>query len=114
MSDLADPRIAATAAKYGQPDKRHMEKVIIASVDPASAAFHNYSLMPGQVVSHVNQSAVSGGAGGGAWRDFVEKLTGDAGRGGLAMLSTECGRGYSARVEQEAAQLLQYLRSACV
>lgn len=113
MSDLADPRIAATAAKYGQPDKRHMEKVIVASVDPSSAAFHNYSLMPGQVVSHVNQSAVSGGAGGGAWRDFVEKLTGDAGRGGLAMLSTECGGVDTLPVsEQEATQLLQYLQSS--
>lgn len=116
MSDLADPRIAATAAKYGRPDKRHMEKVIVASVGPMSAAFHNYSLMPGQVVSHVNQSAVSSGAGGGAWRDFVQKLTGNAGRGGLAMLSTECGGVDTLPVsEQEAVQLLQYLQSsACV
>lgn len=113
MSDFADPRIAATAAKYGQPDRRHMEKVIVASVDPASAAFHNYSLMPGQVVSHVNQLSVTGGADGGAWRDFVQKLSGDAGRGGLAMLATECGGVDTLPVsEQEAAQLLQYLQSS--
>ena len=113
MSDLADPRIAAVAAQYGQPGKRHMEKVIVASVDPASAAFHNYSLMPGQVVSQVNQSAVVGGAGGGAWRDFVGKLTGDAGRGGLVMLATECGGVDTLPVsEQEAGQLLQYLQSS--
>lgn len=116
MSDLADPRIAAMAAKYGQPDKRHMEKVIVAAVDPASAAFHNYSLMPGQVVSHVNRCSVSRGAGGGAWRDFVQKLTGDSGRGGLAMLTTECGGVDTLAVsEEESLQLLNYLQSsACV
>lgn len=116
MSDLADPRIAATAAKYGQPGKRHMEKVIVAAVDPASAAFHNYSLMPGQIVSHVNRCAVAKGEGGGAWRDFVERLTGDAGRGGLAMLTTECGAVDTLNVsEQESMQLLNYLQSsACV
>lgn len=116
MSDLADPRIAAMASKYGQPDKRHLEKIIVAAVDPASAAFHNYSLMPGQVVSHVNRCAVSNGEGGGAWRDFVEKLTGDAGRGGLAMLTTECGGVDTLNVsEQESMQLLNYLQSsACV
>lgn len=114
MSDLADPRIAATAAaQYARPDRRHMEKVVVASVNPSSAAFHNYSLMPGQIVSHVNRAAVASGEAGGAWRDFVQKLTGDAGKGGLAMLSTECGGVDTLPVsEQEAAQLMQYLQSS--
>lgn len=114
MSDLADPRIAQSgAAQYAAPLKRHMEKVIVAQVDPGSAVFHDYSLMPGQVVSHVDQRAIKTGATGGAWRDFISKLSGNEGRGGLAMLSTEQGGIDTLPVSQpEAAQLLRYLQSS--
>ena len=113
MSDLANPRMRASpAAQYAAPLNRHLEKIVVAQVHPASAAFHNYSLMAGQIVSHVGQQPLLTGTSG-VWRDFVEKLSGSAGRGGLALLGTECGGIDTVPVsETEANQLLQYLQAS--
>ena len=112
MSDLADPSVAQSgAALYGRPSQRHLEKVIVSAVDPASALFHDYSLGRGQVVQAVNRQALPDGARGGAWRDFLGKLVA-AGNSdtGLAMLQTECGGVDTFPVTpQEAAQITQYL-----
>ena len=114
MTDMSDPRIAQScAAQYADPLKRHMEKVIVAGVDPASMAFHDYSLSPGMVISEVGQTKIKSGVGGGAWRDFLEKLTGDSGKGGLAMLATEEGGIETLPVSEiEASQLLRYLETS--
>ena len=109
MSDLANPMMMASAAmQYGQPAKRHMEKILVAGVDPQSAVFHNYSLMPGQIVSHVNQSAVQSR---GAWQDFLGKLVQAGERGGLALVGTEGGGVDTFPVtQQESAQLKQFVQ----
>lgn len=108
MNDLMDPRLAASpAAQYAAPTKRHLEKVIVADVSPASAAFHHYSLMPGMVMNEINKEAV---AETGSWISFCEKLADAPLHGGVALLGTECGGVDTIRVSQEeAASLHQYL-----
>lgn len=108
MNDLMDPRLAASpAAQYASPLKRHLEKVIVADVSPASAAFHHYSLMPGMVLQEVNQEGIESGK---SWVSFCEKLAGAPLKGGVALLSTECGGVDTIRVsQQEADSLHQYL-----
>lgn len=108
MNDLMDPRLAASpAAQYAAPLKRHLEKVIVADVSPASAAFHHYSLMPGMVMQDVNQEEIAAGK---SWVSFCEKLADAPLKGGVALLGTECGGVDTIRVSrQEADSLHQYL-----
>lgn len=109
MSDLANPQMAQSCAmQYSAPSKRHLQKILVAGVDPQSAVFHNYSLMPGQVVSHVNRAAVPSQ---GAWQDFLGKLVEAGERGGLALVGTEGGGVDTFPVTgNEAAQLKQFMQ----
>lgn len=111
---MADPRIAQSpASEYAQPLRRHLEKVVVSNVDPACAAFHNFSLMPGHVVSHVGAEALPESKSG-VWRQFVTTLA-RGGEGGLAMLRTEGGGVDTVPVSQaEAQQLALYLQASAV
>lgn len=108
MNDLMDPRLAASpAAQYAAPMKRHLEKVIVADVSPASAAFHHYSLMPGMVMQEVNKMEIGTTK---TWVNFCEKLADAPKHGGVALLGTECGGVDTIRVtQQESENLYQYL-----
>jgi S1-C subfamily serine protease len=111
---MADPRIAQSpASEYAQPLRRHLEKVVVSNVDPTCAAFHNFSLMPGHVVSHIGKQALPE-AKTGVWRQFVTALA-QGGNGGLAMLGTEGGGIDTVPVsETEAQQLALYLQASAV
>lgn len=108
MNDLMDPRLATSpAAQYSAPLKRHLEKVIVADVNPASAAFHHYSLMPGMVLQDVNKEEIRATE---TWVSFCEKLADAPLSGGVVLLGTECGGVDTIRVTRaEADSLHKYL-----
>jgi hypothetical protein len=109
LNDLADPRIAqSSAVKYAAPLERNATKIIVAGVSEQSVAFHNYSLMPGMVVSELNKTKLSEEC---PWQDFCEKLVETAQGTGVALLGTECGGCDAIQVSpQEGAALVQYLQ----
>jgi len=111
MNDLNDPRIASSpaAAHALNPHKRHLERVIVADVSPASAAYHNYSLAPGQILEEVNMSKLGDAS---PWNSFCQKLVASV-ESGVALLATECGGVDTVRVtEQEASAIAQYLHQS--
>ena len=109
LNDLANPRIAmSTAAKYAAPQERNATKIIVADVSEQSVAFHNYSLMPGMVVSEINTEKLSDKR---PWQDFCEKLVDAAQGNGVALLGTECGGCDAVQVSpQEGQALVQYIQ----
>lgn len=109
LNDLADPRIAqSSAVKYAAPSERNATKIIVAGVSEQSVAFHNYSLMPGMVVSELNKTKLSEER---PWQDFCEKLVEASQGNGVMLLGTECGGCDAIQVSpQEGAALVQYLQ----
>lgn len=110
MNDMMNPSISSsTAAKYAMdPQKRHLETVIVSSVSPASVAYHNYSLRPGMVLDEINRTALKDCES--PWVAFCQMLV-DSAQSGVALIATENGGIDSIRVTpQDAASLTQYLQ----
>lgn len=110
MNDMADPRIAQSeAAKYAMdPQKRHLEKIIVANVDPSSVAYHNWSLQPGMVLDEINRTALADCAS--PWVAFCQMLV-DASKSGVALIATEGGGVDSLPVtKQDGALITQYIQ----
>ena len=110
MNDMADPRIAQSeAAKYAMdPQKRHLEKIIVANVNPSSVAYHNWSLVPGMVLDEVNRTPLHKCAS--PWIAFCQMLV-DSSKSGVALIATESGGVDSIPVTKEdAALLMQYIQ----
>lgn len=110
MNDMMDPNISSsTAAKYAMdPQKRHLETVIVSSVSPASVAYHNYSLRPGMVLDEINRTSLKDCES--PWVAFCQMLV-DSAQSGVALLATENGGIDSIPVTpQNAASLTQYLQ----
>ena len=108
MNDLNDPRIASSpaAAHAMNPHKRHLERVIVADVSPASVAYHNYSLAPGQILEEINQEPLGDAS---PWASFCSKLASSAEQG-VALIATECGGVDTVQITaNEATAIQQYL-----
>lgn len=115
LSDFADPAIAmGAAADYQNPHKHNQHVVVVAAVDPRCAAFHDFSLMPGQIVEEIHRQPLTTGKT--AWTDFLEQLAETPHNyAGVCMLKTK-GGGVDALpvTPAEAQQLTAYLQSIYV
>ncbi len=112
LSDFADPAIASgAAAVYQNPQKQHENVIVVTAVDPRCQAFHQFSLMPGQIVEEVHRQPLTVAST--AWTDFLEHLA-DTPKNhqGVCLLKTKGGGMDALPVSTgEAQQLLAYLQN---
>ena len=57
--------------RYADPHQQNHFKIVVADVDPGSAAFHARNITPGSVLKSVNDQAVAD-----SWVGFIEQLKG--------------------------------------
>lgn len=74
--------------RYADPHQQNHFKIVVADVDPGSAAFHARNITPGSVLKSVNDQAVAD-----SWVGFIEQLKGvqesvmfESERGGILIL----------------------------
>lgn len=112
LSDFADPAIAGgAAAVYQNPQKHHENVVVVAAVDPRCQAFHQFSLMPGQIVQEVHRQPL--GVASTAWTNFLGHLADTPKKHqGVCLIKTKGGGMDALPVSTgEAQQLLAYLQN---